>query len=342
MSIKGWNYQPVGEVGNVPGLLWLETTDSLATVCNSTSTGYVNLNNLVYENNLNFGKNTVAFVSTSDNNSTVLSLVATASGNYGSTRPWVYSLTGLPTTFLGNSLGDVFAGSAAGAAGKFISYAGANTGSLVLQATANAGNTATTITNVSQAAARTYTIQDAGGNANFCVATAALVSGNLVSASSTTGTIADGGLVANKVLYGSTASPDVSANVVYFSVACGQAALAAGGSVTLYTSSGAKQYQIISLSIVGGTNFSGNSGDRLGQVTDGTTVYSVIPAAQMQTIPTTGNGGWGATALPYPASALTSKLTAAGASLVFKYTSAGSADYSAGTITISGVLVRVA
>jgi len=42
-----------------------------------------------------------------------------------------------------------------------------NTGQLVIQAAASAGNTQTTIVNASQAAARTYTIPDAGANAAF-------------------------------------------------------------------------------------------------------------------------------------------------------------------------------
>lgn len=41
------------------------------------------------------------------------------------------------------------------------------TGDLIIKATASAGNFQTTITNASQAAARTYTIPDAGTNANF-------------------------------------------------------------------------------------------------------------------------------------------------------------------------------
>lgn len=41
------------------------------------------------------------------------------------------------------------------------------TGQLELKATSSAGNTVTTITNASQAAARTYTVPDAGGNADF-------------------------------------------------------------------------------------------------------------------------------------------------------------------------------
>lgn len=41
------------------------------------------------------------------------------------------------------------------------------TGQLEIKATASAGNTVTTITNASQAAARTYTVPDAGGSASF-------------------------------------------------------------------------------------------------------------------------------------------------------------------------------
>jgi hypothetical protein len=43
------------------------------------------------------------------------------------------------------------------------------TGNIVIQAAASAGNTNTTITNVSQAAARTYTIPDAGASGRFLV-----------------------------------------------------------------------------------------------------------------------------------------------------------------------------
>ena len=46
-------------------------------------------------------------------------------------------------------------------------------GSLAIQAADNAGNTQTLITNASQAAARTYTIPDAGANAKFVMSTGA-------------------------------------------------------------------------------------------------------------------------------------------------------------------------
>lgn len=124
-----------------------------------------------------------------------------------------------------------------------------------------------------------------------------------------------------------------------FDITVGQAALAAAGSVTLVASSGSKQFKIRTLELEsGGTNFSGGGGDRLGQVTDSTTVYSVVPAATMQALV---NARWGVTALPNAASAANNTSTAAGAALVFKY-SGGATDYTAGSLRISGVVERVA
>jgi len=123
-----------------------------------------------------------------------------------------------------------------------------------------------------------------------------------------------------------------------YNVIVGEAAVAAGGSVTLIASSGSQQFQILNIfTNKGGTNFSGGGGDRLGQVTDGTTVYSVIPAASLQTI---ANVGWGVTALPFPASAPINTTTAAGANLSFKY-SAGTTDYTTGSIFITVVAIEV-
>lgn len=128
-------------------------------------------------------------------------------------------------------------------------------------------------------------------------------------------------------------------NIFSFDVTVPQASLASAGSVTLVASSGTRQYKVRSLQLnSGGTNFSGGGGDRLGQVTDGTTVYSVIPAATMQSLV---NAQWGVTALPNPASAAINTSTAAGASLVFKY-SGGTTDYTAGSLVITGVVERVA
>lgn len=166
------------------------------------------------------------------------------------------------------------------------------------------------------------------------------VAGNLPSFADTNGNIDDTGTPVNTILLSSITNPNFNANLVAFDITVGQAALAAGGSVTLQSSTGSKQFKIRNLWINrGGTNFSGGGGDRLGQITDNTTVYSVIPATNMQTLI---NAGWGmSTPLPFPASAAINTSTVAGQSLVFKY-SGGTTDYTAGSIVVSGLLQRVA
>lgn len=168
---------------------------------------------------------------------------------------------------------------------------------------------------------------------------AATTTGNIQISADTAGTTADGPVAGNKVLTSSITTPDVGANLVTFDVTVGQAALATGGAVTLQASSGSKQYKIRTLELeAGGTNFSGGGGDRLGQVTDGTTVYSVVPAATMQSLV---NARWGVTGLPNSASVANNTSTVAGTALTFKY-SGGTTDYTAGSLRISGVLERVA
>ncbi len=130
-----------------------------------------------------------------------------------------------------------------------------------------------------------------------------------------------------------------NSQVLSFDTTVTAAALAAGGKVVLVASSGSQQYVIRSLNLnSGGTNFSGGGGDRLGQVADGTTVYSLIPAATMQAL---ANAAWGSTALPFPAAAAINKPTAAGANLFFAY-SGGTLDYTLGSLVISGTVQRVA
>lgn len=187
----------------------------------------------------------------------------------------------------------------------------------------------------------TASTKAASDNAQPTVASVsgATTTGNILKAADTAGTVSDGGLAANKVLTSGITTPDVSIDLVSFDVTVGQAALAAAGHVALITSSGAKQYKIRSLQLnSGGTNFSGGGGDRLGQVSDGTTVYSVVPAATMQSLV---NAQWGVTALPNPASAALNTSTAAGANLFFAY-SGGSADYTTGSLVITGIAQRVA
>ena len=88
-----------------------------------------------------------------------------------------------------------------GTAGTLASFpATASKGSLVVKAVANTGNTLTTISNAAMGQASVISIPDpAGATADFVLAPAALVSGNLVQASGTVGLVADSGVTAASV-----------------------------------------------------------------------------------------------------------------------------------------------
>lgn len=208
-------------------------------------------------------------------------------------------------------LGGTLQAGISGTAGELVLFSStSNKGSLIFSPTANQGNTNTTISNSSMAQATSIAIPDPGASAaSFLISTIPVDFGG-------------------------------NANLYWFDITVGQAALASAGSVTLKLSSGSAQYKLRSLQLsgVGGTNFSGGGGDRLGQVTDGTTVYSLIPAATMQTLT---NAQWGVTALPNPASVAINTSSVAGSSIVFKY-SGGTTDYTAGSLVISGMVQRIA
>ncbi len=143
----------------------------------------------------------------------------------------------------------------------------------------------------------------------------------------------------NKLLYSSFASPDTQSNLIVKNVTAGQAALATAGHVVIQSSSGSKQYQIVDMWLNKvGTNFSGGGGDRNIQITDGTSVWSIIPAATAQSLT---NSRWGDTGLPIPASVSFSTASAAGVSLYMAY-QGGTTDYSAGSLTLTILLCRIA
>jgi hypothetical protein len=203
--------------------------------------------------------------------------------------------------------GNVIAG-ISGTAGFLQSFPASANGSLKVAAVANTGNTITTLSNAAMGQASVLSLNDPGAATSVITSTAI---------TSFVGTVP---------------------LLLSFDVTVGQAALAAGGAVTLVASSGSKKFKIRSLQLnSGGTNFSGGGGDRLGQVTDGTTVYSVVPAATLQALT---NAQWGVTALPNPASAAINTSTAAGAAITFKY-SGGATDYTAGSLVITGIVEQV-
>lgn len=205
--------------------------------------------------------------------------------------------------------GDIDSGSSTGLVGRFKAYA----------PTASRGY---------------FALQGANNSANFNVYII-----NNSHAQSSSHYVPDCGLVNDAFLTTALLTPDSNSNLICVDVTVGQAALAAGGSVTLRASSGTIQYKIRNIFVnSGGTNFSGGGGDRLLSITDNTTVYSLVPAASLQTL---ANTTWGSTGVPFPASAAINTSTVAGQAIVAKY-SGGTADYTAGSVVISLVLERVA
>lgn len=121
--------------------------------------------------------------------------------------------------------------------------------------------------------------------------------------------------------------------LLYADITATHTALAGSGKVNLIVhSSATATYAIRELQInLVGTNFSGVSGDRDLSITDGTSVYSVIPAATLQAL---ANDRWGGTNIPFPASVSVSLHTVAGSNLYAQY-SGGTTDYTAGSAVVT-------
>lgn len=96
------------------------------------------------------------------------------------------------------------------------------------------------------------------------------------------------------------------------------------------------QYQINGITMNGfGTNFSG--GDRDLDITDGTSVWTTIPAASLQALV---NARWGTADVPFPISIPLNQKSVAGSNVYATY-SGGTTDYTAGSFDITLVYERV-
>lgn len=207
--------------------------------------------------------------------------------------------------------GNISAGYSSGVAGALRSFpSGVNSGHLELSATSNTGNYAVIMTNAAHGQATTYKIADVG---------------------SATGSILNCAL----------ANADANANLITFDVTITSGNLAMGAYVKIIpgSGSGSTRYKFREIFLnSNGTNFSGIGGDRDIAVTDGTNVYTVIPAAAAQALV---NARWGSLTVPFPASVALNTSSVAGQSIVVQY-SGGTTDYSAGSLVISGIAERVA
>ncbi len=210
--------QPTGLASVNPSIIYIETSDTYAVV---TASGYLTQQ---AAQGFAFSNDQMALVKTSDDGVVWLQIAITFSGS--SVLNTVVSLVEitapgdviLPTianhiaTFtnatgtisedpaIAISGGSIQAG-LSGTAGSFFAYpATASKGHLALVAVANTGNTVTTITNVAMGQASVISLPDPGtATANFVIAPAALVSGNLIKASGTAGLIVDTGIPASSL-----------------------------------------------------------------------------------------------------------------------------------------------
>jgi hypothetical protein len=362
MSIFNINTVFAGQVGVHPQIIKVETNNTYAEVtevnflANSRKEGHTfNPNDLAL---VIFADNSVEFFKIAIENFDI-TLVPTQGGHYATasnpgsdvqlTNP-LAAITDVTVTTPSKIILPDFTEVNAKQAGDFfvIRNADGSDGGTLYK---NDGSTAITTFTQSSQYAILFVTSNATANGTFIVAnflnnadvpsvTLPTTTGRVAQFTSTAGLLADGPVAANVLLTSAITTPDVGANVVRFDVAVTAAALASAASVTLYPSSTTKQYKISALwTNRGGTNFSGGGGDRLLSINDGTNVYSLIPAASLQTL---ANAGWGiSAALPFPASVAINTSTVAGQGLRATY-SGGAADYAAGSVVISGILERVA
>ena len=239
------------------------------------------------------------------------------------------------------SQGNIQAGSS-GHGGTLASYPGtAAKGSFVVQAVANTGNTTTTLKNDAMGQATAVNVPDpanAVGQLLIGATATPFTSGHLIQANGTVGVTSDSGIVAANVVVQSGLNGFTK---LINSIALTHTNLAAAAIVPIITAAtGSAQYQLsnIFLNGVTGTNFSGGGGDRNLNLTDGTHEFTLVPAATLQSLT---NSGWGSVAVPYPTIVAISQASSAGANIYAQYAN-GSADYTAGSVTLTLEYTRIA
>jgi hypothetical protein len=193
MAVLSWTTEVTGFEGIVPKLLYIETNDTFATI---TTAGYLNPS---VEAGMEFTNEAMALVMSTTGPLWLQTALVGANHNLVSPSSSVNvvlptianhiatytNVTGTLSEDAATAIngGNIQAG-LSGTAGTLSSFpATAARGSLRIVGANSAGDTVTTITNASQAAARTYTIPDAGAASNF-----------LMTNNATTQTIATGSL----------------------------------------------------------------------------------------------------------------------------------------------------
>lgn len=146
---------------------------------------------------------------------------------------------------------------------------------------------------------------------------------------------------ASHTLSAGFASPDTASDLFWVDVVATEAGLASAGKVQIAAAAGTKSYIPRDIRVnYSAAGLSGNSGNRLIVLTDGTTVWNNagVTAALLGT---PINTLWGGTGNPVAGTVAQNTASVAGAEVYLQY-SGGSADYNAGSVSFSILMQRVA
>lgn len=206
----------------------------------------------------------------------------------------------------------------------------ASKGKLAITAADSAGDTTTTLVNASQAGARTYTIPDAGASASFVMTEGA----QTINGAKTFGAAIDTPQAGVKV-DGVVTSP-----LKWVDVAVTAALLDAAGTVNVIAGVAGDQYKVRDIILVGGGTNYGAGGDRTIVLTDGTTTWTTIANADIESAPA-NSLRWGDTKVPF-SGATSNTASVAGQAIRFAY-AGGTTDHGGtGSITFSVCLEKTA
>ena len=177
------------------------------------------------------------------------------------------------------------------------------------------------------------------GTANAAAANLVTVT-NASFGQATTVTIPDPGAAAATLQTSLSASAATAPAVIVRYITAGQAALASAGKVVVQPhTSATSQFAVLAMRVISSTGLSGNSGNRLLSLTDGTILFNGtgVTASLLGTPITTRPAGTGN---PDCGTAVDPSASTAGADIVLQYTG-GSADYNAGSVKVEVTLAQV-
>ncbi len=203
-------------------------------------------------------------------------------------------------------------------------------GKIAISAADSADDTTTTITNASQAGARTYTIPDAGASASFVMSEGA----QTVNGAKTFGS------APNFPTTGFQCDSVTMSQVKWVDVTVTAALLDSAGTVNVIAGVSGDQYKIRGIRLVGGGTSFGAGGDRLISLTDGTTTWTTIANADIESAPS-ATLEWGDTKVPF-LTGTSDTASASNQAIRFQY-SGGTTDHSGtGSIKFSVCIEKVA